>query len=237
MRLRFLGSPAPSFFGRGIPAAHVGYSSALPGSLTRFVRIQSQFVARYIQCRVTPRQGQLGTVTTSSRPQKYFAEAAYLWLARKPVVSGPGEIAGSERCGEGCGVMWGLNRSVLGSDWLRSGMPGVGVLEEDYKTNRKQNGYTRMLRFANILISKPYTVRLYCDSGYSDKRMTRLVSALRGEARADAGHTEDQSPSRLPDKSSRWSIVIEDVSTRLVHMTSSESLNERVLTDVHDIQL
>jgi hypothetical protein len=116
-------------------------------------------------------------------------------------------------------------------------MPGVGVLEEDYKTNRKQNGYTRMLRFANILISKPYTVRLYCDSGYSDKRMTRLVSALRGEARADAGHTEDQSSSRLPDKSSRWSIVIEDVSTRLVHMTSSESLNERVLTDVHDIQL
>jgi hypothetical protein len=66
-------------------------------------------------------------------------------------------------------------------------MPGVGVLGEDYKTNRKQNGYTRMLQFANILISKPYTVRLYCDSGYSDKRMTRLVSALRGEARLMQG--------------------------------------------------
>lgn len=53
-----------------------------------------------VQCRVTPRQGQLQIVTTALRAQKYFAEAAYLCLARKRVVSGPGEIAGSERCGE-----------------------------------------------------------------------------------------------------------------------------------------
>lgn len=45
---------------------------------------------------------------------------------------------------------------------------------------------------------RTYTVRLVCDPGYSDKRLTRLVSALRGEARADAGHTEDQSRT-LPD--------------------------------------
>lgn len=132
--------------------------------------------------------------------------------------------------------MWGLNRSVLGRDGLRGGILGVGVLEEDYKTNRKQDGYTRMLRFANLLISKPYTVRLYCDSGYCDKRMTRLVSALRGEARADAGHTEDQSDSRLPDKSSRWSVVIEDASIRLVHTTSSEGLNERDSRDFYQLR-
>lgn len=30
---------------------------------------------------------------------------------------------------------------------------------------------------------RTYTVRLVCDPGYSDKRLTRLVSALRGEAR------------------------------------------------------
>ena len=48
-----------------------------------------------------------GIVTTASRPQKYFAEFAYLCLAPKPVDSGPGEIVGSERCGEVVEVMWG----------------------------------------------------------------------------------------------------------------------------------
>lgn len=43
------------------------------------------------------------------------------------------------------------------------------------------------VRFANIPISKPYTVPSACDSGDSDKRMTRLVSALRGEARLMQG--------------------------------------------------
>jgi hypothetical protein len=70
--------------------------------------IQFRFRDYGVQYLATPRQGQLAFVTTASRAQKYFAEFAYLCLTRPPVDSGPGEIVGSERCGEVVEVLWGL---------------------------------------------------------------------------------------------------------------------------------
>lgn len=66
-------------------------------------------------------------VTTALRPQKYFAEFAYLCHTRMPVDSGPGEIVGIQRCGEGCGGD-GVSRSVIRMDWLRDCREGVSML-------------------------------------------------------------------------------------------------------------
>ena len=126
---------------------------------------------------MTPHQGQLGVVTTALQTQKYFAEAAYLCLARKPVVSGPGEIAGNQRCGEVWSEgVWGVNRSVLGMDGLVGRrMPGVSVLEEDYDNSHEQDRCTRMYdwRYSD---QRTFAVRLSCDCGDSDKRLTGLLA-------------------------------------------------------------